>query len=221
MAPDPLGAAAAALLDRSGLGLRAPVAFEGRAAVLVGNTRALWPPFVAWLRGEPARVDTANPLDAFVAERLAAALRLTMTPVERVIAPYERDAPDFIGLSERAGLLRRGAGGLGVHPVYGPWVALRALIVHDTPASTAGFPEQNAAPAPPCPHCATACGPAFAALTPPRTEVEFRAPGTWEAWAAARAACPLGAEHRYDADQLRYHYTHDHEILRRLAHASP
>lgn len=215
MPPDPFGAAAAVVLDQAGLDLRAPLAFEGRAAVLVGNTRALWPPFVAWLREDPARVYIANPLDGFVAERLSAALRHTMTPVARVIAPYERGAPDFVALSERAGLLRRGAGGLGVHPVYGPWVALRALIVFDTPDVGPTAREPAAA----CSHCATACGPAFAALQLPPTEAAFRAPGTWEAWAAARAACPLGAEHRYDADQLRYHYTHDHEILRRLAHA--
>ena len=218
-APDTLGSTAAASLAAGGLDLRAGLEFEGRAAVLVGNTRALWPPFVDWLRADPTRADGRNPLDAFVAERLAGALRAVMTPVAQLVLPYERGAPDFVGLAEHAGLLRRGASGLGVHPVYGPWVALRALVVHATPASERLAPV--ARPTAPCQHCDSACGPAFAALKRPGTEAEFRAPGTWEAWAEARAACPTGAEHRYSADQLRYHYTHDHEILRRLAHTSP
>jgi hypothetical protein len=72
----------------------------------------------------------------------------------------------------------------------------------------------------PCTHCDHGCGPAYRALAVPGSEAEFRHGDTWRGWARARAACPTGAEHRYDDDQLRYHYTHDREILRRLARAA-
>ena len=36
----------------------------------------------------------------------------------------------------------------------------------------------------------------------------------WRLWLAVRDACPLGREHRYDDDQLRYHYTKDVAALR-------
>lgn len=44
-------------------------------ALLIGNSAALWRPFVAWLaEGLPARLQQPNPLDAYVGEALAAAL---------------------------------------------------------------------------------------------------------------------------------------------------
>jgi methylmalonic aciduria homocystinuria type C protein len=95
--------------------------------------------------------------------------------------------------------------------VFGPWVGLRALVSFDDP----GAATEPAAPAPPCPHCAADCAPAWAALNPASSEAEFRR--DWRAWADARAACPLGAAHRYSEDQLAYHYTHDRDILRRIA----
>jgi len=37
---------------------------------------------------------------------------------------------------------------------------------------------------------------------------------SWRNWVAARAACPVGAEHRFSEAQLRYHYTQDRAALR-------
>jgi hypothetical protein len=218
--PNLFSPAAIAALDAAGLDLRAPVAFEGRPACLVGNSRAVWAPFVSWLRAEPRRAELADPFDTFASTALARACTLLggdFPPPDRIVFPYERGAPDFVGLAVRAGLLWKGAGGLGVHPVFGPWVSLRALFVF--PAMTASFApgEPTANACAPCEHCETGCGPAYRALSVPGSEAEFRHGDIWRGWARARAACPTGAEHRYDADQLEYHYTHDRQILRRLA----
>lgn len=35
-----------------------------------------------------------------------------------------------------------------------------------------------------------------------------------DSWIAVRDACPIGREHRYPEDQLRYHYTKDRSLLR-------
>ena len=178
-----LGAAAEALLNAAGVDLHAGLAFEGRAAVLLGNTVALWPRFVEWLRAVPERVELAHPLDTFVGEGVRAALALSSASVLRVTWPYEPGAPGFVALAVQAGLLWRSPGGLGVHPVFGPWVALRALVVLEEPQ-----PEMaQGPPASACPSCEAACAPAWARLTMPATEALFRQ--QWRGWAEARAAC--------------------------------
>jgi hypothetical protein len=35
----------------------------------------------------------------------------------------------------------------------------------------------------------------------------------WHAWLAVRDACPVGRAHRYDDDQLRYHYAGERDAL--------
>ena len=200
-----LGAHAESLLESAGIDLCADLPYRGRAAVLLASTRALWAPFVAWLRALPARAEVPNPLDTYVAERVAELL-----PGREVVWPWAEGAPGFVALAVQAGLLWRGPGGLGIHRRYGPWVGLRGLVLLDEPPAA-----REVAPAPACLLCATCCAPAWAALPAPESEASFRR--EWRAWASARASCPLGADHRYGDDQLAYHYTHDRDILRRIA----
>ena len=35
----------------------------------------------------------------------------------------------------------------------------------------------------------------------------------WKLWLAVRAACPVGREHRYTDQQIRYHYVKQPNIL--------
>src|SRR4051812_7089970 len=49
----------------------------GRAnalGVLIGNTRAIWAPFVAHLRAHPAAIDAPDPLDAYVVATIRTAM---------------------------------------------------------------------------------------------------------------------------------------------------
>jgi methylmalonic aciduria homocystinuria type C protein len=57
----------------------------------------------------------------------------------------------------------------------------------------------------PCDACPRACGPALERAL---------AGDDWRLWLAVRDACPLGAEHRYSEEQVRYHYTKDVDALR-------
>lgn len=198
-------------LSAEGLDLCVATTHGGHAACLVGNTRALWAPFCAWLRASPGRAELPHPLDTYVTEALARALAAAAVAPKAIHTPWESGAPDFIGLSVAAGLLWKAPCGLGIHAVHGPWVALRALIVLDVPGDEA----VPATPAPACPHCAEGCGPRAQAMRSPATEAEFRA--RWSEWAALRRACPTGGTSVYGDDQLRYHYTRDRDLLRRLA----
>lgn len=181
-----------------------------RALVMVvGNTRALWPVVKAARAGALAGV--RDPVDRHVeatvrgavvralaahAPGLAVALRFAPEPPPRRVAMQR--------LAAVAGLAYLAPCHLCVHPVYGPWFALRAAIVLDVDG-----PPPRPPLAPPC-DCATGCAPALAealAAGAPTSAVTLRP--RWRAWLAVRDACPVGRVHRYDDDQLRYHYTGD------------
>ncbi len=221
-APDKLGDA----LRPAGLDLVAPLSLaaynarvpaawrvpifgrEDALGLVVGNTRALWAPFTAALRADPRRAEAAHPLDAYVRDAVAAAVRF---PCD---VRWASDAPPrgvaLLHAAEAAGLLWRSPSGLGVHPVFGPWVALRALLIVDAP------PPAVPAPAAPCGHCEGACGPAFAALCVEAAPHAQAVESSWRAWVAMRDACPRGREHRYGEAQIRYHYLKDRAVLRAM-----
>ena len=100
---------------------------------------------------------------------------------------------------------------LNVHPEFGPWIALRAVLVLSVPA-----PDGPSTDLPhPCGTCAGKCLPAFErALQAIRGDLTSRAvEARWEDWLAIRDACPTGRKHRYSEPQILYHYTKNRSIL--------
>jgi methylmalonic aciduria homocystinuria type C protein len=178
----------------------------GRAralGVLIGNSRALWLPFLAAWRADTALRAASDPLDRYTETRLS-------PPVERLgvraAVRWAHEPPPRIvmqRLAHLSGLAPLAPMGLNIHPVYGPWIALRAVIVLDAEGPPGGPP----AVALPCDACAQACAPAFA-------RARAAPPDDWRAWLAARDACPLGRAHRYDDAQIAYHYTKDRGRIR-------
>lgn len=183
--------------------------------VVVGNTRALWQPFVAALRADPALLASADPLDRYTERSIAAAVAGLGLRAE---LRWAHDVgPGLIAIQRLAhvtGLAQLSPGHLVVHPVYGPWIALRAAITFDAvgPAGSS-IPIGQV-----CDACAGACSPAFERA---RGLLGDGAGGDWHDWLACRDACPIGREHRYDDDQIAYHYTKDRSLLLRLASPRP
>ena len=183
--------------------------------IVVGNSRALWPAFAAAL-ADPTLAAAADPLDAYAARSIggavAHALAATATRHDVYYAP--EPPPRRIALqrlADVAGLAALAPSHLCVHPRFGPWIALRAAIVIDVD----GPPPAAPPPRRGC-DCATGCGPALeraVAAGPPRGADELRE--RWRLWLAVRDACPIGRDHRYADDQLRYHYTGDRAFLPR------
>ena len=96
----------------------------------------------------------------------------------------------FTRLAVATGLGSLAASNLVIHPIYGPWFAMRAVVVVD------GDPPSRLPIASPC-TCVDAC----------RTTLQTALASTsWEAWLAVRDACGLRAW-RYPDEQIRYHYT--------------
>jgi hypothetical protein len=166
--------------------------------LLVGNTRALWAPFTAALEDPalgpalgPALAADPHPLERYTEGAIDAAF-----PGALIFYGHRRYEEAFLPLQRLAVATGLGAladSGLVIHPTYGPWFALRAVVVLD------GAPPPPRLPiARPC-RCGPACGEALAAAR------AAAGPDAWRAWLAVRDACTL-REHRYGDDQVRYHY---------------
>lgn len=189
---------------------------DSHLGLIIGNTRALWPRFLDALRAEPARLDEPHPLDRYVAETVTAVLSDLPVRVEHRLAdepPPRRVAMQR--LADLAGLAWLSPSHLCIHPVFGPWIALRAAVVVEMESPPGPPPSSQ----PTCADCATRCLPPFeraiAAVGDP-IEAHSQVSTHWRRWLASRDTCPIGREHRYDDDQIEYHYTKNRAILRRL-----
>jgi hypothetical protein len=152
--------------------------------VLIGNSRALWPLF------EAARRDEDDPLEHYTERVIDAAF-----VGARIFYAHRKYDGSFIPFQKIA--VATGFGALApsrlvVHPRFGPWFALRAIVIVD------GTGPSRSPIAQPC-TCEANCALAL--------DAALADPFEWRAWLAVRDACSLRAE-RYTDEQIHYHYTH-------------
>jgi methylmalonic aciduria homocystinuria type C protein len=186
-------------------------------ALVIGNTRALWPKFLQALRRDSALGRSANPLDAYTERSVNGALARATTPRQLPVSVRfahstgERQVA-MQRLAHAAGLAYLSESHLSVHPTYGPWIGLRAALSLGVAGPAGPAPELRH----PCGGCSAHCGPAFErvleALHAPLDSSSARA--NWQLLLACRDACPTGREHRYSEPQIRYHYLGERRQLR-------
>jgi methylmalonic aciduria homocystinuria type C protein len=172
----------------------------GALAVVIGNSRALWSPFLR------DRSGGANPLDSYAESKVTAACARRgsrfVAQWAHVVRPR---AIPIQRISQASGLAQIGPAGLCVHPVHGLWIALRAVVVFDEE----GPPDCTSAPDL-CGQCAgQPCVPATARA------LKLGAAASWRDWLEVRDACPVGRESRYGESQIEYHYTKNPAALDR------
>jgi hypothetical protein len=156
-----------------------------------------------------------DPIDAYTRRTIDAAVAATLGAAaipHRVLYAFRfpDDPVSFPRLGEVAGLGTRSLLGLLVHPVYGPWTALRAAVLVpfavDLDRPAAGFD--------PCPSCVErACMAACpaGAVGPGGWDVpgcaahRARPDDPCASRCHARFDCVVGREHRYPEDALAYH----------------
>jgi methylmalonic aciduria homocystinuria type C protein len=160
-----------------------------RLGVLVGNTRALWPIVRGMIAGD------ADPIDRYTETTIARAF-----PGARAWFAHRRYAGAFLPFQRIA--VATGLGALAptqlvIHPRFGPWFALRAVVVR------AGDPPQRA-PLPPY-RCTGDCEAKLARA--------LARDGDWRAWLAVRDACTVGRDARYSDEQITYHYTKNRGLV--------
>lgn len=187
----------------------------GSLAVVIGNTRALWTPFRRAVAADPALQVASHPLQQYIARVIGAAVEALKTAHE---VRFDFEPPPrrvaMQDLAHVAGLAFKSPTYLSVHPTYGPWIALRALVVVATPGPP-GPPPVSSQPCV-CQHqCAPRLEEAFTRAADARSTISTGdVAEQWRNWLAVRDACPVGREHRYCDAQIRYHYTKERHWLR-------
>jgi hypothetical protein len=166
---------------------------------LIGTTRWMWGRFIEALARDPALANDPDPVDRFTeqfVQRMCTAMHGTAVYSHR---QYDGAFLPFQRIAVAAGFAALAPTNLLVHRTYGPWFALRAVLLAggDVPArETATLPCT----------CDEGC---MRALTAARASQD-----SWEAWLAVRDACPVGRNYRYFDDQIAYHGTKDRRFLR-------
>lgn len=171
-------------------------------ALVIGNTRALWPPFVAALHDDAALRGDSNPIHRYAERSIGSVIEAAG---HRFAVRWSHGPPPFVPmqrLAQIAGLAYLAPGRTCVHPRFGPWIGLRAVVVLDVEGPPGPPPRMVN----PCDACPRACEPALLRA--------IAGGDDWRLWLAVRDACPLGVEHRYSEEQVHYHYTKDVDALR-------
>ena len=190
-------------------------------ALLIGNSRAMWPSFLSWLHDQPD--DVANPVDTFTSQVIGRAVSEFAGSVKHDIFWASDFSPERLVDMNRASLVSglcyfSEEMFLSIHPTFGSWVAFRAVVVLDMPASHLGEPPAHLPPLLSGEE-ETAARAAFAEAMEASSKVELTCDGMppqiAHKWAAMRDCVGLGREHKYSALQSEYHYTKDRSLLRR------
>jgi epoxyqueuosine reductase QueG len=178
---------------------------SARTAVVLGaGGRAFFTAF----RRSPEAAHPTDPVDQYT-RRVAAALAEDLDG--RAIFAFESRGgayADFVALGRAAGLGSPSRLGLLLHPEYGPWLSLRAVVLTpralDATGSLADFDPCAGCPAP----CAAAChGLALRSERFDAAECEIareREPSC-HSRCDARRACVVGREHRYSEAAEAHH----------------
>lgn len=180
----------------------------GALALLIGNTKALWPHFTRAFQASQDLPQSTDPLDSWIERVVRACAGQVHLPHALHFSHDTGEAfISMLHLAQVSGLAHRGPAHIGVHAEHGPWFGLRALIILD-----AEPPEALPQVADPCQDCSAPCVEALeAALVVSGPD---RIATAWEAWVKVRDVCPVGRSSRYGDDQIRYHYTKDVKALR-------
>jgi len=185
----------------------AQLAPGARGVLIAGHGgRELWPRFCT----SPEAGLEVDPLDRYTRRVIAACAARCPAALEFALYSEKRGGTwlPLVALARLAGLGTPGRVGVLLHPRFGPWISLRAVIFSAEPLATPGtlsFDPCGSCPAP----CASTChGAAIGAagLDAARchaTRTEF---AECALRCDARLACPVGSEHAYPAEQITHHY---------------
>jgi hypothetical protein len=182
--------------------------FEGKEAVMICNTKTLWEKMLRRVRSADKDAVVGDPFDNIVendiSELFPESDRFNVFYSHRkymgVFIPFQRIAHE-IGLAYFDPISH-----LSIHPLYGPWFSMRAIIVFNedinivdvTPSSQALKPN-------------TLDEYLLQQITPP-----FSTHSDWRALLKVRDSISrmVGSDSfRFSDDQIRYHYTKDLNIL--------
>ena len=209
-------------------------------AYLVGNSKAMWPCALRWLKRQLKPADIKDPVDTYACEAVsaviehfckaeqAAAAAAPMTdagtkprpPAHEIFWAADMSPERLVDMNR----VSRVAGAcyfsdemfLSIHPTFGAWVAFRAVVVVDLPATFLNGPPRHLEPLLTDDEAKagkSAMDDALKASSEVELSVDGMPPHIAEKWAAMRDCVSLGREYKYDDKQSAYHYTKDPNLL--------
>lgn len=207
---------------------------QAKTILVIGNGGGgFWQGFRAYCAQHPSyRQERTHPLDDYTVEIVEA----TLTPLlqttgasYRYVYPFRfwTEPVSFMHLARAAGLAGPSLLGVTIHPVYGPWMALRAAVLLELelalPPQAAGFD--------PCPTCVerpciSAC-PANAISEkkgwdiPECVHHRMQHQDDCVEYCHARYHCVYGREHHYPLDELQYHQRQSFAEMRKYFQSQP
>eukprot|EP00834_Sanchytrium_tribonematis_P007651 NODE_725_length_4426_cov_0.934597.p4 type:complete len:177 gc:universal NODE_725_length_4426_cov_0.934597:2693-2163(-) len=95
--------------------------FNTDKAVIMANTKAIWKPFLKWLS---TNQNVANPVDTFI--------ELQFHSEKRILYSHKKYSGSFYPFQQLCDLSFEKNTHLVLHPKYGPWISLRAIVLGET-----------------------------------------------------------------------------------------
>ncbi|GMH39743.1 hypothetical protein BSKO_07641 [Bryopsis sp. KO-2023] len=210
------------------LGVRIPEkgsAGSNAFILLIGNSRHLWKVFLGWLKENRNGVAGSNPLDTYVKESIEEIIQAAKPRFDARFYTSHETADDLVGGGRYVAMQRFSAltglafndisSHLAIHPKFGPWFALRGVIIFDDICCPVENPilardpltedQRNRAKA------------AMSQALDSNKNLSYEGVGKkWHCWVAVRDAL-YGQTHpfRYSDDQIEYHYTSNEAHLKK------
>jgi hypothetical protein len=193
---------------------------KGTLAVLTGNTKAIWLPFLRYvkqqhmerLNDESSRLE---PLNMYVESCLQGSVSSCVPEIRSETRFSHSVGSEFVHMQlacEVSGLAKlEPSVMLNIHAKYGPWISLRGVTCFDleivdcdplVAASDDLNGDQRRVYSGLKAHMEKICAPGYTA--------------GWEDWLEARDIVgnfEPASSYRFDDDMIRYHYTHDRSAL--------
>lgn len=209
------------------LPLELPAFFPNSLSMIVGNTKMIWPHFIEHVKSNPNCVERKDPFDEFVEETVRDCLNAFLTNhtqnttcsiqfahrTYQTVIGYERELR-YLGMQTMASLSGLAhfhqPAYLCIHPEYGPWFAMRAVItfhcispsdILDISPSSITLPTH----------------PPISSRLEEAILKAAKVAKTNHDWIHIRKLIckenPTWSKWEYDLDQLNFHYFHDKSCL--------
>ena len=180
--------------------------------VLVGNTASVWQPFLLWLHQQSEWQRLHHPFNTYSEYAIQTSCAQVYTDhqifwvheTKSYVLPIQKIAHEI-------GLAFLSAGHFNIHPQFGPWFALRALVLLPTEPA----PTVQKAFNPSDPSIELQAARLFQQLYQQTMTSSEAHPiqNHWRSWLTLRDLYEVGRGHRYSEEQIQYHYTHDRTVL--------
>jgi methylmalonic aciduria homocystinuria type C protein len=184
--------------------------------ILIGNTKHFWPPFISQYKSNKKLQDSPHPIDVYTKEMIDSTFK-PLLEREKLVHDirYANEVRkgrlvSMQKISHVSGLAFLHPIHLSIHPVFGPWLALRAVVVIDTDGPK---DEEFVELQDPVPQQTELLEKMLSdAMYASQDESDHE---PFMKWIALRDAVEIGKEYKYEEDQLFYHYTKDYSILKK------